>query len=86
MVENRKTAADLLRQASVFTLVNKNLEEPFIQGACDIEIAQLDMDSLAIMEICIALEMNHGMSIRPEDLLKVGTLGMLATKMGGAGS
>lgn len=80
-IASRKTVAELLKQASVFTLQQRNIEEAFIQGSCDIELAHLNMDSLAVMEICIALEMNHGLALRPEDLIKMGTLGKLAIRL-----
>lgn len=82
--ESRRTITDILRHASVFTLQNKNLEGAYTQGLCDIEMKELDMDSLAVMEICIALEMQHNLPLRPEDLLQINTLGELAARLDGA--
>ena len=49
----------------------------FLAGVHDVPIDTLDMDSLAEMEVCIAIEVNAGVSIVPEQLRKIGTLGRL---------
>jgi acyl carrier protein len=75
--EARAAIAELLRDAGVFNLRDDNLEEDFIAGSVDPEVHQLDIDSLAAMEICIGLEANWGTAIVPDDLSRIGNLATL---------
>ena len=54
--EIRKSLAEVFRDSSVFFLRDENAEEEFIAGRYDVNLDGLDIDSLAAMEICIALE------------------------------
>ena len=49
----------------------------------EVPLDALDMDSLAEMEVCIAIEVNAGVSILPEQLRKIGTLGRLVALIQG---
>ena len=62
------------RDSSVFFLRDESVEEQFIDGRYDVPLDRLDVDSLAAMEICIALEVNWGTALVPEDLQRVGSL------------
>ncbi|HEY6511328.1 MAG TPA: hypothetical protein VI032_05085 [Burkholderiaceae bacterium] len=73
----RAMLVEALEYASVIALRDKNLTEAFLAGTNEVAIDALDMDSLAEMELCIAIEVNAGVSILPERLRKVGTLGRL---------
>jgi acyl carrier protein len=72
--EIRRSLAEAFRDSSVFFLRDGKLEEEFIEGRFDVNLDQLDVDSLAAMEICIALEANWGIALVPEDLQRVGSL------------
>ena len=73
----RAMLVEALEYASVIALRDKNLTEAFLSGTSEVAIDVLDMDSLAEMELCIAIEVNAGVSIVPERLRKIGTLGRL---------
>jgi len=72
--EIRRSLAEVFRDASVFFLRDENAEEEFIGDRYDVNLGRLDIDSLAAMEICIALEINWGIALVPEDLQRVGSL------------
>jgi acyl carrier protein len=77
--EIRRALAEVFRDSSVFFLQDENVEEQFIDGRYDVTFDQLDVDSLAAMEICIALEANWGTALVPEDLQRVGSLQTLVS-------
>lgn len=68
----------LLEDSGVTSLRDSGQVPAFIDGSADTLLASLDMDSLAAMEVCIALELHYGLAIVPSTLLGVGTLGDLA--------
>ncbi|HEX6121224.1 MAG TPA: acyl carrier protein [Dongiaceae bacterium] len=72
--EIRTTIAALLRDAGIFYLRDENVEREFIDGSFDATLGQMRFDSLAAMELCIALEANLGSALVPEDLNRVGSL------------
>lgn len=72
--EIRSSLAELLRDAGIFHLRDEEVEQAFIDGSYDADLEQLDMDSLAAMELCIGLETNWGTTLVPEDLNRVGNL------------
>ena len=73
----RALIVEALEYSSVIALRDKNLTEAFLAGTHEVPIALLDMDSLAEMELCIAIEVNAGVSILPDELRKIGTLARL---------
>jgi len=42
--------------------------QPFIDGKIDATFDELKLDSLARMELCIAIEVSLGVSLAPEEL------------------
>ncbi|HET6621064.1 MAG TPA: phosphopantetheine-binding protein [Dongiaceae bacterium] len=72
--EIRTAIAELLRDAGIFYLRDENVERDFIDGSFDATLDQLRFDSLAAMELCIALEANWGSALVPEDLNRIGSL------------
>ena len=50
---------------------------PFLDGTRDATFAELDLDSLARMEVCIAIEVALGISLAPEELQRYRSLGAL---------
>lgn len=79
--EIRKVIADALVYAAVPGFRGSQRERDFVEGRADIRLADLDIDSLAAMELCIAIETNVGASILPQDLAKIGSLDSLVTKV-----
>lgn len=75
--EIRHVIADALRYASVPSFAGSAREHDFLSGKVDVPFAELEIDSLAVMELCIALEASLGVSVAPADLLAVGSLGAL---------
>lgn len=79
----RAMVVDALEYSNVIALRDKNLTGDFLAGLNEVPIDTLDMDSLAEMEVCIAIEVNAGVSILPERLRKIGTLGALVALIQG---
>ena len=82
--EIRQVIADALRYAAVPSFRGSKREAQFVSGEADIRLEDLDIDSLASMELCIAIETNAGASILPQDLEKIGSLGELVERVRGA--
>lgn len=74
----------LLADCGVMGLKERGIEQDVIAGRADIPLADIGMDSLAVMEFCIALESRWGFSVAPEDLDRVGTLGDLEARLAAA--
>ena len=75
--ELRTIIVESLEYANVTTAREQSMAFLSSEGREDISLNQLGMDSLAVMELCIAIEVNTGVSIVPDDLQKVGTLNNL---------
>lgn len=75
--EIRTMLVEALEYASVYSMRHLNLTEGFLAGTKDVSFEELDMDSLAIMELCIAIELNAGISLVPEELESIGSLDKL---------
>lgn len=80
-LEIRQVVADALDYAAVPRFRGTELRERFIAGATDISFDDLEIDSLAAMELCIALETNAGVSILPAELPEFGSLGALVKRV-----
>jgi acyl carrier protein len=77
----REELVQVLRESGVYTLREQGIEDAFIAGDADLRLDALQMDSLALMEFCIALETRWGFSVAPDELADVGTLGQLADRL-----
>lgn len=80
--EIREMLVEALQSASVFGLRDNGWTEEFLAGTRDVALDDLEMDSLGAMELCIAVEVNTGVSIVPDDLTGLGTLGGLVRAIG----
>lgn len=80
--EIREMLVEALQSASVFGLRNNGWTEEFLAGTRDVAFDDLEMDSLGAMELCIAVEVNTGVSIVPDDLAGLSTLGGLVRAIG----
>lgn len=74
----RALMLDALAYANARSRLTEQQARDFLEGTCDLPFDQLELDSLATMELCIAIEVNAGVSIVPDRLHKIGTLGRLA--------
>lgn len=79
--EIRKVIADALVYAAVPGFRGSPRQQDFVAGGTDIQLVDLDIDSLAAMELCIAIESNVGASILPQDLAKIGSLNKLVQRI-----
>ena len=80
--EIREMLVEAMHSASVFGLRNNGWTEEFLAGTRDVALEDLEMDSLGAMELCIAIEVNTGVSIVPDDLAALGSLGALVKAIG----
>lgn len=83
MTENqiREIVADALDYAAVPQFRGSELRAQFVAGSQDIAFDELEIDSLAAMELCIAIETNSGVSILPAELAEFGSLGALVKRV-----
>jgi acyl carrier protein len=75
--EVRDIIAQQLEYACSTVMRDKQLTPIFLEGRHDIALGELEMDSLAEMELCIAIEIHTGVSIVPNDLQGICTLNSL---------
>lgn len=80
-VEIRQVIADALSYASVPHFDRSAAAVGFVAGTSDIKMDELEIDSLAAMELCIAIETSTGVSIVPDDLSECGSLGKLSERV-----
>lgn len=73
--EIRQVIADALVYAAVPRFAGSSERADFVAGRSDIAMADFQIDSLASMELCIAIELNLGVEILPSDLTMISTLG-----------
>lgn len=73
--EIRQVIADALVYAGVPRFAGSQEQADFVAGRRDIAMADFQIDSLASMELCIAIELNLGVEIVPGDLTMISTLG-----------
>lgn len=79
--EIREMIADALDYASVPRFRGSELRAKFVAGTHDVLFEQLEIDSLAAMELCIAVETNVGVSILPAELPEFNSLGGLVKRV-----
>ncbi|HWH73587.1 MAG TPA: hypothetical protein VNV16_04930 [Methylibium sp.] len=74
----RTMLVEALDAANVFAMREKQLAEGFLAGIAEVPLDTLEMDSLAEMELCIAIEIHAGVSVVPDQLRQIGSLQRLA--------
>lgn len=75
--EIRLMLVEAMLSASVFGVRDGGWTDAFLAGTRDIAMSDLQMDSLGAMELCIAVEVNTGVEIVPDELARMATLGTL---------
>lgn len=80
--------SDQMRQALIDLLdeqwkdhVKPPLVKDFIDGKRDLSFRKLQMDSLARMNLLVAIEVNYDIIISPQELVRLRTLGKLASRI-----
>jgi acyl carrier protein len=73
----RRIVLEGLEAGAVAKASQVDFHGAFLDGTIDIRLADLEMDSLAKMEICIAIEVGTGVSLAPEELDRYATLAAL---------
>jgi hypothetical protein len=71
----RQMLVDAIDGSTIVGLRRSGLMEGFLDGSSDIPFAALEMDSMGVMELCIAVEVNTGIEIVPAELVELGSLG-----------
>jgi acyl carrier protein len=64
----RQALVDGLEAGGVSVANSVRFRQPFIDGKIDATLDDLKLDSLARMELCIAIEVSLGVSLAPEEL------------------
>jgi len=76
----RKALIDLLGEQWKSN-VKPTLVKDFIDGKRDLSFHRLQMDSLARMNLLVAIEVNYDIVISPQELIRLRTLGKLASRI-----
>jgi long-chain acyl-CoA synthetase len=79
--ELRQVIADAMVYASVPGFADSQSEATFRDGTHDVKLTEVDIDSLAAMELCIALELSTGVSLAPADITAMTSLGALLQRL-----
>ena len=66
-----------MEAGAVVKIFEPAVRKMLLEKGEDLEIASLGMDSLARMEFSIAIEVETGISLTPDDLLKYSTVNQL---------
>lgn len=77
----RQVLADALVYAAVPGFAGSRTEADFRDGVRDVPLSELEIDSLAAMELCIAIELNTGVSLAPADIAALPSLGALVERL-----
>lgn len=80
-LEIRQIIAAGLEQGSCFSLRNNGWTEDFLAGRREVAFGDMDIDSLAVMELCIAIEVETGFTILPDEIAQCATLGEVAKRV-----
>ncbi len=79
--EIREVIADAMNYAAVPGFKGSANETGFLAGTAEVPFSEVDLDSLAAMEVCISIETNVGISILPAELEQIGSLGGLVRRV-----
>lgn len=68
-------------KASAPSGFNQELRYSFLNEGTDFDLADLDMDSLAVMEFCIAIELTTGVTLLPAQVAELGSTGAIERRI-----
>lgn len=74
----RRIVVEALLEANLGRSTHDPRIDRFLETGADVPLNELEMDSLDLMEFCIALELNSGVSVVPNDLQRLRTLASVA--------
>lgn len=80
--ELRQTVIEVARHTGMLLNMSQNTVDAFLAGTSDIRLTALNTESLALMEFCIVLEENHGISLAPRNFFDYETLGAMVERLG----
>lgn len=67
----RRHVADAIQ---IVVPVDRSVMMAFLEGQGDCRLDSFEIDSLGLMEFCIALELSTGIGLTPEDVQNAGSL------------
>jgi acyl carrier protein len=73
----RQALIEGLEAGGVYEASQVKFRAPFLDGTLDATFEELALDSLARMELCIAIEVALGVSLAPEELQRYRSLDAL---------
>ena len=79
--EIRRVLVDGLEAGAAHRVTDVSIRESSLAGTRDLTFAELEMDSLAKMELCIAIEVGTGVSLAPEELGRFAAIGEIVTML-----
>lgn len=77
----RQFVVDAAGKANVIGVRSHPNLQAFLDGAGDVNFSDLEMDSLARMELCISIEVGTGVEITPDQLDEIKSLAGLVEKI-----
>ena len=77
----RRLIIEALDSARVHAFRDQGLHEIFLRATRDVSLDELELDSLATMELCIALEAKAAVEILPPQLERIGSLNRLVAHL-----
>jgi hypothetical protein len=83
-LEIRTMLAEGFVSSGIYTLRNNGWTDGFLDGSREIEFSEVEMDSLAAKELCMAIEVNVGVSVLPEELVRMAGLSDLVARISAA--
>jgi hypothetical protein len=77
----REMLSQILVDSSIFGLRDNGWEAQFLLGDVNPKLAALGIDSIAIMELCVAIENRFGLTLVPTELAKLKSADALVKKI-----
>lgn len=77
----RQFVADAVRKANIIGIRSHPNFQAFLEGTGDVNFGDLEMDSLARMELCISIEIGTGVEITPDQLDEIKSLAELVKRI-----
>ena len=66
-----------LAQARAILFRDAEITDQFLAAEADMRFEDMQLDSLSIMELCISIEVDTGVSILPEEMVQIESLEQL---------
>ncbi len=77
----RRLLVEAINSTSIFAFKAKGFEAPFVAGESDVPFSELDMDSLGVTELCIAIESSTGVELENSEVAGSTSLAEVAAKL-----